>query len=187
MDERELWLKISNSSAAIAGRPSRLLLRIRSSSASAAIRRLSAARHAARRRRTNNRAAAAGSHRSSTQSTVVTCSGCGQQTTVPFEPRGDRPVYCQNLLSKPEDQHGRRQPAKLWQGPLEQGVCSVLRAVAFDFEEGERLSDSARAACACFDSLTTVIPRRRDRAGLSHRSPLSRLKLDVHRSPRSSP
>lgn len=28
--------------------------------------------------------------------TSVTCSGCGQQTTVPFEPRGDRPVYCQN-------------------------------------------------------------------------------------------
>ena len=24
----------------------------------------------------------------------VTCSACGCQTTVPFEPRGDRPVYC---------------------------------------------------------------------------------------------
>ena len=39
-----------------------------------------------------------GSHRSSTQSTVVTCSGCGQQTTVPFEPRGYRPVYCQTCF-----------------------------------------------------------------------------------------
>jgi CxxC-x17-CxxC domain-containing protein len=28
----------------------------------------------------------------------VICSGCGQQTTVPFEPRGDRPVYCQNCF-----------------------------------------------------------------------------------------
>jgi CxxC-x17-CxxC domain-containing protein len=24
----------------------------------------------------------------------VTCSACGCETTVPFEPRGDRPVYC---------------------------------------------------------------------------------------------
>ncbi len=24
----------------------------------------------------------------------VTCSGCGCQTTVPFEPKGDRPVFC---------------------------------------------------------------------------------------------
>jgi CxxC-x17-CxxC domain-containing protein len=28
------------------------------------------------------------------QGTPVICSGCGQPTTVPFEPRGDRPVYC---------------------------------------------------------------------------------------------
>jgi CxxC-x17-CxxC domain-containing protein len=28
--------------------------------------------------------------------TTVICSGCGQQTTVPFEPRGDRPVYCRD-------------------------------------------------------------------------------------------
>ena len=25
---------------------------------------------------------------------VVQCASCGQQTTVPFVPRGDRPVYC---------------------------------------------------------------------------------------------
>ena len=37
-----------------------------------------------------------GYQRSSSQGTSVICSGCGQQTTVPFEPRGDRPVYCQN-------------------------------------------------------------------------------------------
>jgi CxxC-x17-CxxC domain-containing protein len=24
----------------------------------------------------------------------VTCSGCGQEAQVPFEPRGDKPVYC---------------------------------------------------------------------------------------------
>jgi CxxC-x17-CxxC domain-containing protein len=30
------------------------------------------------------------------QGTSVVCSGCGQLTTVPFEPRGDRPVYCRD-------------------------------------------------------------------------------------------
>jgi CxxC-x17-CxxC domain-containing protein len=30
------------------------------------------------------------------QGTPVICSGCGQPTTVPFEPRGDRPVYCRD-------------------------------------------------------------------------------------------
>jgi CxxC-x17-CxxC domain-containing protein len=28
--------------------------------------------------------------------TTVVCASCGQTTTVPFEPRGDRPVYCRN-------------------------------------------------------------------------------------------
>lgn len=28
----------------------------------------------------------------------VTCADCGQQTTVPFEPRGDRPVYCRDCF-----------------------------------------------------------------------------------------
>jgi len=28
--------------------------------------------------------------------TTVVCSSCGQTTTVPFEPRGDRPVYCRS-------------------------------------------------------------------------------------------
>ena len=53
MNEREIWLKISNSCAAIADSHSRLPLRIRSSSANAVIRRRSAAKHAARPRRTN--------------------------------------------------------------------------------------------------------------------------------------
>jgi CxxC-x17-CxxC domain-containing protein len=28
--------------------------------------------------------------------TTVVCASCGQTTTVPFEPRGDRPVYCKD-------------------------------------------------------------------------------------------
>ncbi len=30
----------------------------------------------------------------------VTCSQCGKQTEVPFEPRGDRPVYCSDCYRK---------------------------------------------------------------------------------------
>lgn len=38
-----------------------------------------------------------GGYRSSASSgTSVICAGCGQQTTVPFEPRGDRPVFCRS-------------------------------------------------------------------------------------------
>ncbi len=55
-DERNIWLEISNSCAAIAGSPSLLPPRIRSSSANGGIRRLSAAKHAARPRNQNNRA-----------------------------------------------------------------------------------------------------------------------------------
>ena len=37
-----------------------------------------------------------GYQRAEPRGTAVVCSGCGQQTTVPFEPRGDRPVYCRD-------------------------------------------------------------------------------------------
>jgi CxxC-x17-CxxC domain-containing protein len=30
----------------------------------------------------------------------VVCAECGQDTQVPFEPRGDRPVYCSDCYSK---------------------------------------------------------------------------------------
>jgi CxxC-x17-CxxC domain-containing protein len=51
-----------------------------------------------------------GSYRSESQGTSVICSQCGQQTTVPFEPRGDRPVYCQNCYKpkKTNPSGGRR-------------------------------------------------------------------------------
>ncbi|MHC4599980.1 MAG: CxxC-x17-CxxC domain-containing protein [Planctomycetota bacterium] len=29
----------------------------------------------------------------------VVCADCGQTTTVPFEPRGDRPVYCRDCFN----------------------------------------------------------------------------------------
>ncbi len=30
----------------------------------------------------------------------VTCSECGQETEVPFEPDGERPVYCRDCYMK---------------------------------------------------------------------------------------
>jgi CxxC-x17-CxxC domain-containing protein len=30
----------------------------------------------------------------------VTCSACGRETQVPFQPRGDRPVYCSDCYRK---------------------------------------------------------------------------------------
>ena len=36
------------------------------------------------------------------------CAQCGKQTQVPFQPRGDRPVYCSDCFSK-QPSSGRRQ------------------------------------------------------------------------------
>jgi CxxC-x17-CxxC domain-containing protein len=35
------------------------------------------------------------------------CADCGQQTEVPFEPRGDRPVYCRDCFAKHSPARGR--------------------------------------------------------------------------------
>jgi CxxC-x17-CxxC domain-containing protein len=32
--------------------------------------------------------------------TVVKCSQCGKDTTVPFKPSGDRPVYCKECFAQ---------------------------------------------------------------------------------------
>lgn len=36
------------------------------------------------------------------QSYPITCAQCGAQDTVPFQPRGDRPVLCRNCFKKGE-------------------------------------------------------------------------------------
>lgn len=59
-----------------------------------------------RQAKKNEQAGGGGYHRSASQSTTVICSGCGQQTTVPFEPRGDRPVYCQNCFQSRKTSSG---------------------------------------------------------------------------------
>ena len=41
-----------------------------------------------------------GGYSSDRQMHSVVCAECGQQTEVPFEPKGDRPVYCRSCFSK---------------------------------------------------------------------------------------
>ena len=44
------------------------------------------------------------------QGTPVICSGCGQPTTVPFEPRGDRPVFCRDCYTARKGSGGGSRP-----------------------------------------------------------------------------
>jgi CxxC-x17-CxxC domain-containing protein len=37
---------------------------------------------------------------SSREMYTVTCSECGQQAEVPFQPRGDKPVYCRDCFAR---------------------------------------------------------------------------------------
>ena len=39
----------------------------------------------------------------------ATCSSCGKEAQVPFEPRGDKPVYCSDCF---ETQRGASRPAR---------------------------------------------------------------------------
>lgn len=41
-----------------------------------------------------------GGDRGAKQSFPITCSECGKDDTVPFEPRGDRPVLCRDCFRK---------------------------------------------------------------------------------------
>ncbi|MDX1611638.1 MAG: CxxC-x17-CxxC domain-containing protein, partial [Candidatus Thermoplasmatota archaeon] len=41
-------------------------------------------------------------------STKVTCSACEKETTVPFKPSEDRPVYCQECYQKKKKEGGGR-------------------------------------------------------------------------------
>jgi len=41
-----------------------------------------------------------GGYRSQRQMFPATCASCGKKTEVPFEPRGDKPVYCSDCYRK---------------------------------------------------------------------------------------
>ena len=45
-----------------------------------------------------------GGNRGARQSFPIVCSSCGKSDTVPFEPKGDRPVLCRDCFQK---QRGR--------------------------------------------------------------------------------
>lgn len=45
-----------------------------------------------------------GGDRQQRQSFPITCSNCGKQDTVPFEPKGDRPVLCRDCFRKQREQ-----------------------------------------------------------------------------------
>ena len=40
--------------------------------------------------------------------TEATCANCGRETEVPFQPRGDRPVYCRDCFRSQQPSGGRR-------------------------------------------------------------------------------
>jgi CxxC-x17-CxxC domain-containing protein len=63
---------------------------------------------ACRQAKKNEQFGGGGYQRSQPRGTTVTCSGCGKQTTVPFEPRGDRPIYCQDCFNAKKRSGGGR-------------------------------------------------------------------------------
>ena len=55
---------------------------------------------ACRQSRKSERFGTTGGFSSRRQMFPVKCSACGKDTEVPFEPRGDRPVYCSDCYRK---------------------------------------------------------------------------------------
>jgi len=46
----------------------------------------------------------AGGDRGPRQSFPITCSNCGAEDTVPFQPKGDKPVLCRNCFRKQREE-----------------------------------------------------------------------------------
>lgn len=45
------------------------------------------------------------SSKSKRQSYKITCASCGNEAEVPFQPSGNRPVYCSECFAKQKDRH----------------------------------------------------------------------------------
>ena len=93
----ELWLGTCKLLAATAGRTLPSPLPINNFSRNVVIRPRSVASPAGQAKK--NDQGGSGYRSAPSQGTPVICSGCGQPTTVPFEPRGDRPVYCRDCYT----------------------------------------------------------------------------------------
>jgi CxxC-x17-CxxC domain-containing protein len=61
--------------------------------------RCSACRSTRRAERFGNEGGSSG-NRGQRQMYPATCGHCGKQTEVPFQPRGDKPVYCRDCFTK---------------------------------------------------------------------------------------
>ncbi|MBC9786126.1 zinc-ribbon domain containing protein [Heliobacterium chlorum] len=57
-------------------------------------------------RKTQNNNNNRGGYRQEREMFPATCSACGKETTVPFQPRGDKPVYCRDCF-KPQPRNNR--------------------------------------------------------------------------------
>jgi CxxC-x17-CxxC domain-containing protein len=58
---------------------------------------------AANRAHRDSGASRGGGGRGSREMFSVTCSSCGQEAQVPFQPSGDKPVYCSTCFEKQRD------------------------------------------------------------------------------------
>ena len=94
----DLWPETCKLHAATVGRILPSPLPIRRFFKNAVTRPQSVASLAVRQRRATQ-GGGSGYRSAPSQGTPVICSGCGQPTTVPFEPRGDRPVYCRDCYT----------------------------------------------------------------------------------------
>ena len=57
-------------------------------------------RQARKTERAGNGGGGFGYNKGPRQMYPATCAQCGKQTEVPFQPRGDKPVYCRDCYSK---------------------------------------------------------------------------------------
>ena len=60
-----------------------------------------------RQARKADRGNSGGGYRSARQLFHVVCAQCGKNTEVPFEPRGDRPVYCRECFATRSPERSR--------------------------------------------------------------------------------
>lgn len=61
-------------------------------------------RRAHKQQRAQSGGGYSGGHSGPRQSFEITCSECGKKGTVPFQPKGDRPVLCRDCFDKQRQQ-----------------------------------------------------------------------------------
>ena len=64
----------------------------------------------------------------------ATCSNCGKETQVPFQPSGDRPVYCNDCFRKMRSDRPRREDRQMFEATC--ATCGTPTKVPFEPKEG---------------------------------------------------